>query len=279
VSAIKEVKNGVAGTYGATASASPGDTLYYRITITNSGNADATVSPTDDLSDVLAHAAFNDDCAVDGGASSTANCAISAADVISFAGSPFTVTAGGGTLVLTYSVTLASSGYSGEEHLVNLIVVPGSNCPAGSTDPDCTTDTTVTPHPDVTITKVATANFPPTFDVTIDAIGTGTSTNVVATDTLPSGWSWKITSGDFDPAGICDDDGNALTVFDPDSVAGGTLVTCSLGDMSEGTSQAFTLTAVTGPSVENTANVHSDNQSTNAQKTDTAKIADILALL
>ncbi|HEY4227803.1 MAG TPA: hypothetical protein VGM49_05655 [Candidatus Limnocylindrales bacterium] len=279
--AIKQVKVGVGGTYGPTANASPGDTLYYRITITNTGNADGMVSPSDDLSDVLTHGTFNDDCAVNGGGSSPGNCSIDVSDVITFAGSPFTVTAGG-QLVLTYSVLLDSSGYTVAEHLINLIVVPGSNCPAvqpANPDPNCTTDTTVTPVPDVTITKVARTTFPPTFDVTVDAIGTGTSTNVVATDTLPAGWHWAITSADFDPAATCDNDGNSVTTFDPTDVVGGTLVTCSLGDMAEGTSQAFTLTAVVGPSVENTANVGSNNQSTSTNKTSTAKIDDILKLL
>ncbi|TIC85050.1 DUF11 domain-containing protein [Nocardioides sp. GY 10113] len=108
----------------------PGDTVTYTVTVTNTGQATYPVASfTDDLTDVLDDATYNDDASADIGS-------------VAFV-SPTLAWAGtldpGETATITYSVTV-NDPISGDGLLVNAVTGPdGSNCEDGTTDPSCTT--------------------------------------------------------------------------------------------------------------------------------------------
>ena len=136
------------GTFAPTSTANPGDKLTFQITVSNTGDADATDIPvSDDINPVLAHATYNGDCS---------NSCLNTAGVLSWT---IDIPAGG-QVVLTYSVTLGDTFPEGTTHLPNVVVVtgPGSNCPAASEDPDCDTDTTVEAAPALNVLKLVKTN-------------------------------------------------------------------------------------------------------------------------
>ncbi|MFI5662682.1 DUF6923 family protein [Streptomyces sp. NPDC051684] len=111
-----------------------GDTLTYKVTVTNDGAAaykDATF--TDDLTKVLDDATYNQDAKADIGS-------------VSYAEPKLTWTgdlAKSATATVTYTFSVTDAG---DGKFVNGVVgPPGSNCPEGGTDPHCTT---VLPAPD-----------------------------------------------------------------------------------------------------------------------------------
>jgi uncharacterized repeat protein (TIGR01451 family) len=182
------------GAFGPTSNAMPGDTLNYQITIGNSGNADATDVPvSDDISALLAHATYNDDCS----------------NGCDFAGDTLTWTiptiAAGDSVTLTFSVTLDDTFPTGTTDLPNVVVVtgPGSNCAEGSDGADCGTDTTVSTStlviaktvegntggtdPDL---DVPAANIGDTLTYSLAYDGHGSLTNAVITDVLPEGLAY-----------------------------------------------------------------------------------------
>ncbi|WP_416970237.1 isopeptide-forming domain-containing fimbrial protein [Streptomyces sp. 4F14] len=109
----------------------PGGTVSYQITITNPTASDyPNAAYTDDLTGVLDDASYNDD------ADATSGTASWASPKLTWSGD----VPGGQTVTLTYSVTVNTVD-TGDGKLANTVVanVPGSNCPAGSTDSDCTT--------------------------------------------------------------------------------------------------------------------------------------------
>jgi uncharacterized repeat protein (TIGR01451 family) len=178
------------GDFGPTSNAMPGDVLNYQITIGNSGNADANDVPvSDDISAVLAHATYNGDCS----------------NGCSFASDTLTWTinvAAGGSVTLTFSVTLDDTFPTGTTDLPNVVVVtgPGSNCAEGSQDADCDAVTTVATSrlaieksltgntggtdPDL---GVPAANVGDTLHYKLTYSGAGALTNAVITDVLPQG--------------------------------------------------------------------------------------------
>jgi uncharacterized repeat protein (TIGR01451 family) len=189
--AVKLVATGD-GAFGPTSQAQPGDVVNYQITVSNSGNADATNVPvSDDIADILAHATYNNDCS----------------DGCSLVGTTLnwtipTIAKNGGSEVLTFSVTLDADFPTGITHLPNVVVVtgPGSNCLAESGDADCDTDTTVATSvlsidksftgntngtdPDL---GVPSAKIGDTLHYTLTYTGAGPITNAVITDVLPVG--------------------------------------------------------------------------------------------
>ncbi|MEV8215454.1 SpaA isopeptide-forming pilin-related protein [Leifsonia sp. NPDC077715] len=117
------------------ASALPGDTVRYTVTVKNPSRSDYPAgSPatfTDDLSKVLDDATYNRD--VTGGATLTGT-------VLSWSG-PLRA---GETVTITYSVTV-NSPVKGDRSMVNTVVTSsgGGNCATGSTDKRCTVTVTV----------------------------------------------------------------------------------------------------------------------------------------
>ncbi|MEU4829853.1 putative Ig domain-containing protein [Streptosporangium sp. NPDC023615] len=130
-------------TPGAT-SATPGATVAYTITATNTGQVPfAAATFTDALAGVL------DDAAYDANASATTGS-------VTFTSPDLTWTGAlnpGQSATITYSVTVANPG-TGDERLTNAVTsaTSGSICPSGGTDPRCSSDV---PISRVTITNVA----------------------------------------------------------------------------------------------------------------------------
>ncbi|MEV4495768.1 putative Ig domain-containing protein [Micromonospora arborensis] len=124
----------------------PGGTVGYTITVTNSGQTDYTgATLSDSLAAVLDDATFNNDAVATGG-------------VVSYAAPTLTWTgdlAVGGSAVITYSVAVHNPS-DGDRSMTNAVTstTPGSNCPAGGTDPGCTVTVTVL-IPALTISNVA----------------------------------------------------------------------------------------------------------------------------
>jgi uncharacterized repeat protein (TIGR01451 family) len=119
----------------STATAVPGQTVTYTIAVTDSGQTPYTgATLTDDLTGVLGDAAYS------GGAVATVGSVSYAAPNLTWTG-PL---APGGTATITYSVTVNNPDTGGHV-LTNAVTstTPGSNCPAGATDPRCTATVTV----------------------------------------------------------------------------------------------------------------------------------------
>ncbi|MEW2389583.1 isopeptide-forming domain-containing fimbrial protein [Streptomyces venezuelae] len=116
--------------------AAKGRKITYTITIENTGTADYDgASLTDDLSDVLDDADWNDDARASRGSADFDRPKLTwTGDV-----------AEGEKVTVIYSVTVH---LKGDRKLTNTVVVPGSNCEKGSGDPDC--ETVVPPDPDTT---------------------------------------------------------------------------------------------------------------------------------
>jgi uncharacterized repeat protein (TIGR01451 family) len=200
--AVKLVKTND-GSFGPTSTAMPGDVLTYQITVTNSGNGDALNVPvSDDISAILAHATYNNDCS--NGCSFGSN---------TLSWTIPSIAKNGGSVVLTFSVTLDSTFPTGTTHLPNVVVVtgPGSNCAANSGDADCDTDTTVATSilgitksftgntngtdPDL---NVPSAKVGDTLHYTLTYHGEGDLTNAVITDVLPVGLDYVAGSAKGD---------------------------------------------------------------------------------
>ena len=182
-------------TFAPTSEADPGDVVNFQITITNTGNAAATNVPvSDNIAAVLAHADYNNDC--------SNSCTV---DGTTLKWTIPSIAANGGSVTLTFSVTLDSAFPAGTTTLPNVVVVtgPGSNCPAASTDHDCDTTTTVTESVlgiDKSMTgnsagtdpilNVPAARIGDTLTYTLTYTGEGPITGAVITDVLPIGLAY-----------------------------------------------------------------------------------------
>jgi uncharacterized repeat protein (TIGR01451 family) len=191
------------GGFGHDGQARPGDTLNYRIVVTNTGNGAATNVPVeDDIAALLAHATYNADCS----------------NACTLVGSTLkwtiaSIAANGGSVTLTFSVTLDDTFPTGTTVLPNVVVVtgPGSNCPAASQDPDCGTENTVSSSilsidksvtgnsagtdPDL---NVPAAKVGDTLHYTLAYHGEGKLTGAVITDVLPQGLEYVVGSAQGD---------------------------------------------------------------------------------
>ena len=117
------------------ATSTPGGTVSYTITVTDSGQTPYTgATVTDDLTSVLGNAAYNND------ASATAGTVTYASPTLTWNGN----LAVGATATITYSVTINNPD-TGSGTLTNTVTstTAGSNCAPGSTDTRCTTTVTV----------------------------------------------------------------------------------------------------------------------------------------
>ncbi|MCM3887100.1 putative Ig domain-containing protein [Frankia sp. R82] len=221
-----------------------GATLTYTIRVANTG-----LSPylgahfTDDLTDVLTNATYNND------ATASAGTVTYAGPVLSWTGN----VPAAGTVTITYSVVEANHG--GDNILVNSVASnsPGSNCPAASTDPRCTVTVTVaeldivlstnvpstTPGGVVALTSTYTnvGQTPYTgisvsvdgLDIGDDAIGAGDQT--ASSGTLSIGGTGVVWTGDI-PVGATITVTGSLLVNNPDTgnrVLNGSAVSNALG--------------------------------------------------
>jgi uncharacterized repeat protein (TIGR01451 family) len=133
----------------------PGDTIGYQVIVTNTGQVDYTLATpasfTDDFSQVLDDATYNNDAAATGGSTSYA------VPVLSWNG-PLAV---GATGTITYSFTINSTG--GDGKLRNAVVSSGSggNCFAATLGAECQLVTLAVHDPlastgiDIRVTSVA----------------------------------------------------------------------------------------------------------------------------
>ncbi len=182
--------------------AKPGDTLSYKIHLANTGNADATgVAVTDNIGSIVpTFGTYQNDCSNSCTGTTT----------LSWTG--LTVNAGG-TLDLTFTIKLNDSFPSGTTHLHNTAIsAQSTNCLAAAPAAACSTDTTVTAAPALSITKDATtANY--------NAVGQTISYNIVATN-----------SGNVSLAAVTVTDANAVlgtcTPANGSSLAPGATLTC-----------------------------------------------------
>ncbi|HEY3670644.1 MAG TPA: putative Ig domain-containing protein [Acidimicrobiia bacterium] len=128
------------------ATATPGDTVEYQITVANTGETTYPAARfTDDLAGVLTDATSNGD------ADATSGTVSYDAPMLSWVGA----LAPGATATITYSVDVRDPD-PGDKRLVNTVVSPtaGNNCRTGSTDPGCTA-TVLVLVPALTIAKTA----------------------------------------------------------------------------------------------------------------------------
>ncbi|MGW6444859.1 DUF7927 domain-containing protein [Lentzea sp. NPDC055074] len=120
----------------------PGDTVTYTVKVTNTGQTVHTgASFTDDLTQVLDDARYNDD------AQATVGTVTLVWPRLEWKGDlPI-----GGSATITYTVTVKNPN-PGDKRLNNKITsdTPGTNCPPGSKDPSCSTET---PGRELTIEK------------------------------------------------------------------------------------------------------------------------------
>jgi uncharacterized repeat protein (TIGR01451 family) len=155
-----------------------------------------------------------------------------------------------------------------------------SRCPAGVTimntatltaDGDSNTSnnssgpiTITVKCPDVSVVKTTTtptiiAGGTATYNVVVTANGSGNSTNVVLTDTLPAGLGWTV--GGTDKA--------SCSPASP--LAGGTTLICNFGTMAPLATKSITLTAIASaancPAINNTATVSSDADTNSTNNT------------
>ena len=119
------------------AEALPGDTVTYTVTVTNKTpipyTSSSPASFEDDLSEVLDDATYDNDVSATGGAATVTGPSLSWSGPL----------AANGTVTVTYSVTVEDPD-PGDGILDNVVVAgPSSNCPAGSTDPDCAVEVPV----------------------------------------------------------------------------------------------------------------------------------------
>ncbi|WP_214109611.1 DUF7927 domain-containing protein [Acrocarpospora catenulata] len=117
------------------ATPSPGDTVHYTITVSNTGRAAyAPANISDPLSGVLDDAVYNGDVSASTGTASYS------APVLGWSGN----LSAGASATITYSVTVNSPD-NGDKNLTNTVTSTsaGSNCPSGGTDPRCARTVTV----------------------------------------------------------------------------------------------------------------------------------------
>ncbi|SEH79516.1 conserved repeat domain-containing protein [Leifsonia sp. CL147] len=178
--------------------ARPGDKVTYTINVTNAGTqAYVNAAFSDDLTDVLKDATYNND------QSATSGTVSYAAPTLSWSGA---LAGSSGRATITYSVTVKSPD-TGDHSLTNTVVssTPGNGCASGSSDPRCTA-TVAVQVTDVLWKKIdatgakniltgAAFTFTP-----VDGAGKPTGPPIVVTDCQAASPA-QCTGSDIDPIG------------------------------------------------------------------------------
>jgi uncharacterized repeat protein (TIGR01451 family) len=172
----------------STDTASPGGTVHYTITITDTGQTPYTgATVTDPLASVLANAAYN------ANATATAGTVTYSSPILTWTGD----LAVGAADTITYSATVDDP-ETGNKIMVNTVTsaAPGSTCPSGTANPACSATVAV-------ITGALSISAPAGADLGSIAAG-GTATvglgTVTVTDNraLPgASWTATVSSTDF----------------------------------------------------------------------------------
>lgn len=144
----------------------PGATVTYTIVVTNTGQADYTAATpatfTDDLTDVLDDATYNNDAT---------NGAIYSAPILSWSGAlPV-----GASQTITYTVTVKNPD-RGDHVLTNTVLTPpglGGECTVDSTDPDCSVSVPVQSYTTAKAVSTATTTEGSRVTYTLTVTNTG----------------------------------------------------------------------------------------------------------
>jgi uncharacterized repeat protein (TIGR01451 family) len=144
--------------------AAPGDTVTYTVSVSNTGTAGWTASNparfTDDLTNVLTDATYNNDASANTGTVGYA------APVLSWSGA----LAAGASATITYSVKVNNPD-TGNQKLANTVVStnPNTNCASGSTDPRCSAVVPLAPNLNTTKSIVSVNGVPATSSTVVKA--------------------------------------------------------------------------------------------------------------
>ena len=161
-------------------STTPGSTVGYTVTVTNSGQ-----TPYTGTSAVVALAGVLDDAAYNNNAAATAGAVSYASPNLTWTGS----LAVGATATITYSVTVNNPD-TGNHSLTSRVTsaAVGGNCPSGGADPRCSTTVPVlVPGLNVAVTASTASAAPGSvvhYTVVADNTGQTTDTGVSFTDAL-----------------------------------------------------------------------------------------------
>ncbi|MEV8638150.1 hypothetical protein AB0395_41505 [Streptosporangium sp. NPDC051023] len=173
--------------------ATPGVTITYTVTATNSGQLAYTgITFTDALAGVLDDAVYNGDATASGGA-------------VALAGSNLTWTgdlAVGATVTVTYSVTV-NNPVTGDLNLAGTVssAARGSTCPVGATDPRCTAAVRIVQAATLTFVKTASTSTTVeggvvTYTITVSNSGLTPYAGATFTDDLTGTLDDAVYNGD-----------------------------------------------------------------------------------
>ncbi len=244
-----------------TKSASPsptvtaGNQLTYTLVVTNNGNAPATnVLVTDDLPNLSPDPLVIDSITTAGTATQTGN--PSGEIQVSFPS-----IAGGGSETITIVVTVPSAAAAAAA-ITNAVTVTGDGNDTDPANNSDSVDVAVDRQATLTLTKTDTPDPAPvgstlTFDLVVTNTGPSTATNVVVSDTLPSGLTFT----------------NVTTTSGTASEAGG-VVTANIPSLAPNASATITITATidsgfSGTAITNTATATADEASPVNSQSDT----------
>ena len=226
------------------ASVTAGTPIAFTVTVSNTGGGNATgVTLTDALPGGSGGTPVH--WTIDGSTGNPASFSISGADGsqhLSLAGQPISMAHGTSLAVHITAATSATSCGAYDNDASVTTTNDSSDEDSASTAVLC---------PDVSVEKSTnleevSAGDSVSYNLTVTAGGTGNSTNVTLTDTLPTGVAWNA------PGGA---DGGAC------SIAAGVL-TCHFGTMAPGASKHVTISGVAGtgacPKIDNSARVTAD---------------------
>ncbi|WP_326819912.1 DUF7927 domain-containing protein [Streptosporangium sp. NBC_01756] len=147
------------------ASTTPGGTVTYTVTATNTGQVPfAAANFTDALAGVLDDAAYNGDVSATRGTATFGSQAVSWSGALN----------PGQAAVITYSVTVATPG-TGDQRLINTVTstTSGTTCPVGGTDSRCAKEVPVARITITNVTGVSTAIPTGVVGYTITVTNTG----------------------------------------------------------------------------------------------------------